>query len=182
MRRPVLTRERNIWVNAFVTILLGLQSISNNILLHQHVCLNLRSLPDIYIFGIGAEIYESDLKPLTAGTGGNHFFKMKDINNLQETFDEIIGTLSPTPTLPLLEQLFFFFRNRHFTDVYLFYTDEEEVVGLCGLHKGYETSTADSTRKMYPWMAAITVQVNVSAVLLELQHLCDVMGLMEDLL
>uniref|UniRef100_A0A674NWG8 C3/C5 convertase n=1 Tax=Takifugu rubripes TaxID=31033 RepID=A0A674NWG8_TAKRU len=81
---------------------------------------------DIYIFGIGAEIYESDLKPLTAGTGGNHFFKMKDITNLQETFDEII--------------------------------DEEEVVGMCGLHKEYETAEKDSTRKMYPWMASIVVQ------------------------
>ncbi|XP_056910305.1 complement factor B-like isoform X2 [Takifugu flavidus] len=85
---------------------------------------------DIYIFGIGAEIYESDLKPLTAGTGGNHFFKMKDITNLQETFDEII--------------------------------DEEEVVGMCGLHKEYETAEKDSTRKMYPWMASIVVQVNTT--------------------
>lgn len=52
------------------------------------------SFADIYIFGIGAEIYDSDLKPLTAGTGGNHFFKMKDITNLQKTFDDIIGMTS----------------------------------------------------------------------------------------
>lgn len=62
-------------------------------------------------------------------------------------------------------------RTRLFTDVYLFYTDEEEVVGLCGLHKDYDTQDKDSTRKMYPWMAFIDVQVNVSAVLLELQRL-----------
>lgn len=65
--------------------------------------LHLHSLPDIYVFGIGAEIYDSDLKPLTAGTGGSHFFKMQDITNLQETFDEIIGILSPRLSLPLLE-------------------------------------------------------------------------------
>lgn len=49
------------------------------------------SLSDIYIFGIGAEIDEAELRPLTAGTGNNHFFKMKSIENLQETFDDIIG-------------------------------------------------------------------------------------------
>lgn len=65
--------------------------------------MKLHSVPDIYIFGIGAEIYESDLKPLTAGTGGDHFFKMRDITNLQETFDEIIGMLPPTLTSPLKE-------------------------------------------------------------------------------
>lgn len=54
----------------------------------------------------------------------------------------------------------------------MLYTDEEEVVGLCGLHKEYETAEKDSTRKMYPWMASIVVQVNVSAVVLELQRVC----------
>lgn len=50
------------------------------------------------------------------------------------------------------------------------YTDEQEVVGLCGLHKEYETAAKDSTRKMYPWMASIIVQVNGSAVTVELQR------------
>lgn len=54
-------------------------------------------------------------------------------------------------------------KRRLFTEAYLFYTDEEEVVGLCGLHKDYETVGKDSTRKMYPWMASIEVQVNVAA-------------------
>ncbi|XP_060941709.1 complement factor B-like [Limanda limanda] len=45
---------------------------------------------DIYIFAIGAEIYDDDLQPLTAGLGGRHYFRLKDIENLQETFDEII--------------------------------------------------------------------------------------------
>uniref|UniRef100_A0A667Y9T0 C3/C5 convertase n=1 Tax=Myripristis murdjan TaxID=586833 RepID=A0A667Y9T0_9TELE len=61
---------------------------------------------DIYIFAIGAEIYDEDLQPLTAGTGGEHYFRLKNIDNLQETFDEII--------------------------------DEEEVKGLCGLHRTYD--------------------------------------------
>ncbi|XP_019940984.2 complement factor B-like [Paralichthys olivaceus] len=45
---------------------------------------------DIYIFAIGADILDDDLQPLTTGTGGQHYFRMKDITNLQETFDEII--------------------------------------------------------------------------------------------
>ncbi|XP_041808468.1 complement factor B-like [Chelmon rostratus] len=81
---------------------------------------------DIYIFGIGAEIYDDDLLPLTVGTDGQHYFRMRHIENLQETLDDII--------------------------------DEEEVRGLCGLHKEYETASRDSKRKMYPWMAFITVQ------------------------
>ncbi|XP_054481303.1 complement factor B-like [Anoplopoma fimbria] len=82
---------------------------------------------DIYIFAIGAEIFDNDLQKLTVGVGGkSHYFRMKDITNLQETFDDII--------------------------------DEKEVKGLCGLHKDYETTGKDSTRKMYPWWAFITVQ------------------------
>ena len=46
---------------------------------------------DIYIFAIGAELLDDDLQPLTVGTGGQHYFRMKDITELQETFDEIIG-------------------------------------------------------------------------------------------
>ncbi|XP_070699763.1 complement factor B-like [Pempheris klunzingeri] len=82
---------------------------------------------DIYVFAIGAEILDDDLQPLTAGVGGQHYFRMKDITNLQETFDEII--------------------------------DEEEVKGLCGLHKeSGKGSGKDSKRKNYPWMAFIAVQ------------------------
>lgn len=32
---------------------------------------------------------------------------------------------------------------------------------MCGLHKGYETNDKDSSRKMYPWLASITVRVSV---------------------
>uniref|UniRef100_A0A3B4ZS29 C3/C5 convertase n=1 Tax=Stegastes partitus TaxID=144197 RepID=A0A3B4ZS29_9TELE len=79
---------------------------------------------DIYVFAIGAEIFDDDLHPLTAGTGGRHYFRMKDIKNLQDTFDEII--------------------------------DEEEVKGLCGLHKVYDQQPDQHNfRKMYPWVAFI---------------------------
>uniref|UniRef100_A0A8C2WWZ8 C3/C5 convertase n=1 Tax=Cyclopterus lumpus TaxID=8103 RepID=A0A8C2WWZ8_CYCLU len=46
---------------------------------------------DIYIFAIGAEIFDDDLQRLTAGTGGSHYFRLKDITHLEETFDDIIG-------------------------------------------------------------------------------------------
>lgn len=46
---------------------------------------------DIYLFGIGAEIYSDDLKRLRVGTGGEHFFKLKDYSNLEKVFDQIIG-------------------------------------------------------------------------------------------
>ncbi|KAM3869184.1 complement factor B-like [Diretmus argenteus] len=45
---------------------------------------------DIYVFAIGTEINDEDLQSLTTGTGGKHYFRLKDINNLQQTFDEII--------------------------------------------------------------------------------------------
>ncbi|XP_051903114.1 complement factor B-like [Hippocampus zosterae] len=78
---------------------------------------------DIYIFAIGAQIFDDDLEPLVVGTGGNHYFRMKDIKKLQKTFDEII--------------------------------DEDEVKGLCGLHKDYVTT---EKRENYPWSALIVVQ------------------------
>jgi len=53
-----------------------------------------RSVADIYIFAVGLETYDDDLQPLTAGTGGQHYFRLRDNTNLHETFDEIIGKLS----------------------------------------------------------------------------------------
>ncbi|XP_054611728.1 complement factor B-like isoform X1 [Dunckerocampus dactyliophorus] len=78
---------------------------------------------DIYIFAIGALIFDDDLIPLVAGTGGDHYFRMSDIRSLQKTFDEII--------------------------------DEEEVKGLCGLHKEYDTT---KRRENYPWVVFIVIQ------------------------
>lgn len=46
---------------------------------------------DIYIFGIGAQIYDANLIRLTVGTGGKHYFRLKDVTTLHETFDEIIN-------------------------------------------------------------------------------------------
>ncbi|XP_037324059.2 complement factor B-like isoform X2 [Pungitius pungitius] len=80
---------------------------------------------DIYIFGVGKDILDTELMPLTAGKDGKHYFRMKDITNLNETFDEII--------------------------------DEEEVKGLCGLHKEYE-AVENAVRKKYPWSAFIRVE------------------------
>ncbi|XP_061818458.1 complement factor B-like [Nerophis lumbriciformis] len=80
---------------------------------------------DIYIFAIGAQIFDDDLLPLVVGTGGDHYFRMNTIRTLQKTFDEII--------------------------------DEEEVKGLCGLHKDYKTT---DRRENYPWVAFIVVQNN----------------------
>uniref|UniRef100_A0A1A8CQQ0 C3/C5 convertase n=1 Tax=Nothobranchius kadleci TaxID=1051664 RepID=A0A1A8CQQ0_NOTKA len=45
---------------------------------------------DIYVFAIGANIFDDDLQPLTLGTGEKHYFRMKDITELGETFDKII--------------------------------------------------------------------------------------------
>ncbi|XP_039474144.1 complement factor B-like isoform X1 [Oreochromis aureus] len=45
---------------------------------------------DIYIFGIGDDIFDDDLMALTAGTGGKHYFRVKDLEKLQETFDKMI--------------------------------------------------------------------------------------------
>ncbi|XP_026228408.1 complement factor B-like [Anabas testudineus] len=83
---------------------------------------------DIYIFAVGAEIFDDDLQPLTSSKNDERFyFRMKDIDNLSEIFDEII--------------------------------DENEVKGLCGLHKDYnKDNTKTSKREMYPWYADITVQ------------------------
>ncbi|MEQ2293626.1 hypothetical protein AMECASPLE_035517 [Ameca splendens] len=79
---------------------------------------------DIYVFAIGADIFDEDLQPLTAGTGGKHYFKMPKMDNLKETFDSII--------------------------------DESQVVGLCGLHKDYETTSDKvSKRRRYPWLVFI---------------------------
>ncbi|KAM9332689.1 complement factor B-like [Pholidichthys leucotaenia] len=49
---------------------------------------------DIYIFGIGAEVFDNDLMRLTAGTGGRHYFRMSSSMELQRTFEEMIGFYS----------------------------------------------------------------------------------------
>ncbi|XP_023144259.1 complement factor B-like isoform X1 [Amphiprion ocellaris] len=82
---------------------------------------------DIYVFAIGTVIFDDDLHPLTVGKDGKHYFRMRDIENLQDTFDEII--------------------------------DEEEVKGLCGLHKEYSPDKTNF-RKMFPWVAFVIVQKN----------------------
>uniref|UniRef100_A0A3P9I0B0 C3/C5 convertase n=1 Tax=Oryzias latipes TaxID=8090 RepID=A0A3P9I0B0_ORYLA len=81
-----------------------------------------------YVFGIGANIFDDDLLPLTAGTEGElHYFRLKKETNLAATFDDII--------------------------------DENEVIGLCGLHRDYElTADKDGKRRRYPWVVFINIQ------------------------
>uniref|UniRef100_A0A671VFM5 C3/C5 convertase n=1 Tax=Sparus aurata TaxID=8175 RepID=A0A671VFM5_SPAAU len=74
-------------------------------------------------FVVCVKIFDEDLRPLTAGEDGKHYFRMKDITDLHETFDDIIN--------------------------------EEDVKGLCGLHKDYDMGTKDSKRKRYPWVAFV---------------------------
>ncbi|KAM9348847.1 complement factor B-like, partial [Symphorus nematophorus] len=84
---------------------------------------------DIYIFGIGAEIFDDDLQPLTAGTGGRHYFRMKDISNLQNTFDEIIDE-----------------------------GEVIGLCGLHKDHATDDKTDKQIKRKLYPWMAFIHIQ------------------------
>ncbi|KAF7643002.1 hypothetical protein LDENG_00246680, partial [Lucifuga dentata] len=101
-------------------------NIKNMVYMNHSLIQERQEYLDIYIFGIGTEIFDDNLQPLTAGTGGLHYFRLQKIQNLQETFDEII--------------------------------DEEDVKGLCGLHKDYEVNDRDPERKKYPWLAYIVVK------------------------
>uniref|UniRef100_A0A8C2WQV9 C3/C5 convertase n=1 Tax=Cyclopterus lumpus TaxID=8103 RepID=A0A8C2WQV9_CYCLU len=73
----------------------------------------------------------------------------------------------------LLKRVFFFKRricfiliptHAKFTDMsnincfFFFNADEEEVMGLCGLHTVFDESVKDASRKRYPWSAFINVQ------------------------
>ncbi|XP_029625891.1 complement factor B [Salmo trutta] len=79
---------------------------------------------DVYVFGVGSEIFDEDIVPLvTKRNDERHYFKVKNAIELEKTFDEII--------------------------------DESKIVGLCGLHRNYDSGTADTIRQRYPWMARI---------------------------
>uniref|UniRef100_A0A8C8D662 C3/C5 convertase n=1 Tax=Oncorhynchus tshawytscha TaxID=74940 RepID=A0A8C8D662_ONCTS len=46
---------------------------------------------DIYVFGVGSEIFDEDIQPLvTKRDNEDHYFKLKDGTELEETFDQII--------------------------------------------------------------------------------------------
>ncbi|CAB1315950.1 unnamed protein product, partial [Coregonus sp. 'balchen'] len=46
---------------------------------------------DIYVFGVGSEIFDEDIQPLvTKRDNEDHYFKLKDGAKLEETFDKII--------------------------------------------------------------------------------------------
>ncbi|XP_059208414.1 complement factor B-like [Centropristis striata] len=52
---------------------------------------------DIFIFAVGAEIFDDDLQPLTVGGGGRHYFRMKYIGDLSDTFEEAIDAADVQP-------------------------------------------------------------------------------------
>ncbi|XP_008330978.1 complement factor B-like [Cynoglossus semilaevis] len=83
---------------------------------------------DIYVFAIGAEIYDDDLLRLTTGNGGPHYFRLNDVDKkLNQTFDEMIDESEVVDLCG---------RHTHYD--------------LDG--------TKESKRKMYPWWAYIVVQ------------------------
>uniref|UniRef100_A0A3P8VL65 C3/C5 convertase n=1 Tax=Cynoglossus semilaevis TaxID=244447 RepID=A0A3P8VL65_CYNSE len=85
---------------------------------------------DIYVFAIGAEIYDDDLLRLTTGNGGPHYFRLNDVDKkLNQTFDEMIDESEVVDLCG---------RHTHYD--------------LDG--------TKESKRKMYPWWAYIVVQVS----------------------
>uniref|UniRef100_A0A8C6LWQ5 C3/C5 convertase n=1 Tax=Nothobranchius furzeri TaxID=105023 RepID=A0A8C6LWQ5_NOTFU len=45
---------------------------------------------DIFVFGVGDDIFDDDLQRLTVGTGGQHYFRMKNLSGLEEAFDRFI--------------------------------------------------------------------------------------------
>lgn len=51
--------------------------------------------PDIYIFATGAEPFDEDLHPLTVGDNSRHYFRLKDIGNVHQLLQEIIGEAFP---------------------------------------------------------------------------------------
>ncbi|XP_010742880.3 complement factor B-like isoform X1 [Larimichthys crocea] len=83
---------------------------------------------DVYVFAIGAETFDDDLKSFTVGKAEEkHFFKVKGIDKMYDAFDDII--------------------------------DENDVKGLCGLHKEFQkTDDNEKRRKMHPWGAFISIR------------------------
>lgn len=58
--------------------------------------------PDIYIFATGAEPFDEDLQPLTVGHNYKHYFRLKDIKNVHELLEEIIGEAFPLLLYPIV--------------------------------------------------------------------------------
>lgn len=52
----------------------------------------LHCVADVYVFAIGAETFDDDLKSFTVGKAEEkHFFKVKGIDKMYDAFDDIIG-------------------------------------------------------------------------------------------
>ncbi|KAM9332688.1 complement factor B-like [Pholidichthys leucotaenia] len=82
---------------------------------------------DIYIFGIGAEIFDNFLQPLTAGTGTgeHHYFRLDSNVELQKIFEEIIEV-------------------------------NEEVNRLCGLHQTYKSTASRKMYPWFAFIQVVT--------------------------
>ena len=46
---------------------------------------------DVYIFAIGAKIYEVDLQPLATGERGRHFFRIQKESLESTMFEDMFG-------------------------------------------------------------------------------------------
>lgn len=71
-------------------------------------------------------------------------------------------SLHYTGALSIKSILYTFMNTSNISNCGFFYSDEGEVGGLCGLHREYETADRYDMRKMYPWIAFISIQVKVS--------------------
>lgn len=108
---------------------------------------------DIYIFAGGIPS-DGNLEDFTVGTGGQHYFKLRSFEHLEEAVDQILGESSRSwePLLALLRLT----RSCCFHD-----EDEDEVRGLCGLHEPSDRHDHNSNRKTYPWAASVHIFVNI---------------------
>ncbi|CAL1573496.1 unnamed protein product [Knipowitschia caucasica] len=85
---------------------------------------------DIYIFGIGAQIYDANLRSLTVGPPGQrHYFRLRDTNELHQTFEEIINEEGVKGLCGL---------HRNYGDMY----------------------NAEKKRKKYPWIMFVSVMTD----------------------
>nr|XP_020454148.1 complement factor B-like [Monopterus albus] len=86
---------------------------------------------DIYIFGIGAEVFDDDLQPLTTTKANEkHYFRMKGLDRLQDTFDEMIDEDAVKGLCGL-------------------HKDYDRVI---------DKDDIERKKKMYPWLAFIYIE------------------------
>ena len=51
--------------------------------------------PDLYVFGVGTDVNQDDVNGLVSQRDReHHFFKLPDLDKVQETLDNMIGTVA----------------------------------------------------------------------------------------